>query len=100
VKVKLPGVKVISATPDSLEIALTEENQSAGKADVHVKMEKPMTKPPAPGTVTDIIGVFSDYTPNPFMFSMDKGELPAAKAPVRKPPVRKGAAKTAHRKSG
>src|SRR5215470_2914146 len=99
VKVKLPGVKVISATPDSIDIALTEENQSAGKADVHVKMEKPMTRPPSPGTTTDIIGVFSDYTPSPFMFTMDKGELPAAKAPVKKP-VRKGAARTAHRKAG
>jgi len=99
VKVKLPGVKVISATADSIDIALTEENQSAGKADVHVKMEKPMTRPPAPGTTTDIIGVFSDYTPSPFMFTMDKGELPAAKVPVKKP-VRKGAARTAHRKAG
>ncbi len=97
VKVKLPGVKVISATANSIDIAITEENQSANKADVHVRMEKPLTKPPAPGTTTDIIGVFSDYTPNPFMFTMDKGELPAPKAPARKPPVRKGAA-SAHRK--
>jgi tetratricopeptide (TPR) repeat protein len=100
VKVKLPGVKVISATADSIDIALTEENQSAGKADVHVKMEKPLTKLPAPGTTTDIIGVFSDYTPNPFMFTMDKGELPAAKAPVKKPPVRKGATAARKKKTG
>jgi hypothetical protein len=57
-------------------------------------MEKPMTKPPAPGTSMDIIGVISDYTPDPFMFTMTKGELPTAKAtPARKTPPRKGATK-------
>jgi hypothetical protein len=36
--------------------------------------------------MTDIIGVISDYTPDPFMFTMTKGELPAA---AKKPPVRR-----------
>jgi hypothetical protein len=54
-------------------------------------MEKPMTKPPAVGSTIDIIGVISEYTPDPFMFTMTKGELPVAK-PAAKPPA-KGAAK-------
>jgi hypothetical protein len=91
VKIKLPGVKVVAATSDSLDVALTEENQQANKADIHVVMEKPLTKPPAVGSTTDVIGLFSSYTPNPFMFTMEKGELPAAAKP--KPPVHHPATK-------
>jgi tetratricopeptide (TPR) repeat protein len=83
-KLKIP-VKVISSTADAIEAAMSDENQAANKADLHVVMEKPMTKPPAPGTTMDIIGVITSYTPNPFMFTMEKGELPAA---AKKPPVR------------
>jgi hypothetical protein len=58
---------------------------------MRVQMEKPMTKPPAPGTSMDVIGVISDYTPDPFMFTMTKGELPVAKAaPAHKAPAKKG----------
>jgi hypothetical protein len=89
---RLNGVKVIAATPDAMDVAISEDNAAAGKADMHVAMEKPMTKPPAVGSSTDIIGVISEYTPDPFMFTMTKGELPAAKAPA-KGPARKGAAK-------
>ncbi|MGH9570524.1 MAG: hypothetical protein ACRD4F_12835 [Candidatus Angelobacter sp.] len=89
-KVKIP-VKVI-AVPDknTLEVAVSEDNQTANKTDMRVEMEKPMTKPPAVGATTDIIGVISDYTPEPFMFTMTKGDLPAAKPPARKKaPVRR-----------
>ena len=88
-KLKIP-VKVISATSDTIDAAITEDNQAANKADLHVMMEKPMTKPPAAGTMTDIIGIITSYTPNPFMFTMEKGELPAAKKPpVHHAPTRK-----------
>ncbi len=89
------NVKVISSSSDSFEAAITEENQQANKADLHVVMEKPMVKPPAAGTLTDVIGSISAYTPSPFMFTMTQAELPAAaKPPARKPPVKKpGAAK-------
>lgn len=96
-KIKIP-VKVIAA-PDAntLEVAVSDENQAAGKADMKVQMEKPMTKLPAVNSTTDIIGVISDYTPDPFMFTMTKAELPAAKAPARKTPARKtGTKKGAH----
>lgn len=88
-KIKLPGVKVIAATEDSIDAAITEDNQAANKADVHIIMEKPMTKAPAVGSMMDIIGVFTSYVPNPFMFTMEKGELPAVKPPAKKPPVKK-----------
>jgi tetratricopeptide (TPR) repeat protein len=97
-KLKMPGVKVIAA-PDAstLEVALSEDNQTANKADMRVTMDKPMTKPPAVGSSVDVIGVISEYTPDPFMFTMIKGELPAAK-PAAKTPAKKGAAKKGTKK--
>jgi hypothetical protein len=87
VKIKLPGVKVINATSDSLDVALTEENQNANKADLHVVMDKPLTKPPAVGATIDVIGTISSYSPSPFMFTMTAAEVPGAapKPPVHKP---------------
>jgi hypothetical protein len=79
----------VIAAPDNntLEVAVGEDNQKDNKTDMKVQMEKPMTKLPAVGSTTDIIGVISDYTPEPFMFTMTKGELPAPPKP--KPPVKK-----------
>ena len=90
-KLKIP-VKVISADQNSIQAAITEDNQNSNTADLKVTMDKPMTNPPAKGSTIEIIGVLSDYTPNPFMFTMTQGELPAAKPPTRKGPVKKGAA--------
>jgi tetratricopeptide (TPR) repeat protein len=95
------SIKVIAATKDSIDGAISDDNQAAMKADVHVVMEEPIPPPvprstksniPAPGTTTDIIGVISSYTADPFMFTMTKAELPAApkvKPPVHRPPARK-----------
>ena len=91
VKLKLP-VQVISATRDSIQVAITEENQQAKKADLTVNLEKPTLHPPAAGTTVDVVGVLTAYTPEPFMFTMEKGDLPGAaptKPPVRRPPPRR-----------
>ncbi len=85
VKLKLEKVKDISATKNFIDAALTEENQQTDKADVHIVLGKPVLKPPAAGTSIDIVGVLTAYAPDPFMFTMEKGELPAAAK--RKPPV-------------
>lgn len=82
-KLKIPVKVVAVPDPSSLEVAVSEDNQAANKTDMKVAMEKPMTKPPAVGTDLEIIGVISDYTPDPFMFTMTKGELPAPKTPPR-----------------
>jgi hypothetical protein len=39
--------------------------------------------------MTKVVGVITKYVPEPFMFTMDKGALPAAKTPPRRTPVRK-----------
>ena len=81
-KLKLVGVKVIAATTETVDAALTEDNQKENKADLHVVLEKPVTKPPEPGSTTDVTGIITSYTPEPFMFTMEKAELPAAAKPT------------------
>jgi hypothetical protein len=96
-KLKIPVKVIANADPGSLDVALSDDNQKDNKADMHVVMEKPMTKPPAAGASIDIIGVISEYVPDPFMFTMTKGELPVAK-PASKAPAKKGVAKKATKK--
>jgi tetratricopeptide (TPR) repeat protein len=96
-RLRIP-VKVIAVTdPSTMDVAISEDNQAANKADMRVTMEKPMTKQPAAGANIDIIGVISQYAPDPFMFTMTKGELPAAK-PAAKTPAKKGPAKKGAKK--
>jgi tetratricopeptide (TPR) repeat protein len=81
---KIP-VKVITSSRDSLEAAVTEENQKAEHADIHVALQKPLLHPPAPGAMIDVIGIITNYAPNPFMFTMEKGAVPSADPPVEAP---------------
>lgn len=75
-RLKLP-VKVISADKDTILAAVTDDNQKADKADLRIAMKQPMTSPPAVGASIEIVGVITDYVPNPFTFIMKDGELAA-----------------------
>ena len=97
-KLKVPVLVVAVPDENSLEVALGEDNQASKTTDMKVTMEKPMTKPPAVGSNIEIIGVISDYTPDPFMFTMTKAELPAAKT-APKTPAKKTTKKTTTKKS-
>ena len=49
--------------------------------------------------MTDVVGVLTNYTPNPFMFTMEKGELPVIKPTGKGAKTTKGAKKgTTHKK--
>ena len=74
-KLKLVGVKVISSTKTTIQAAITEENQRSSTTDLEITMENPMVSTPAPGSQIDIIGVLTGYTPQPFVFKMNRGEL-------------------------
>ncbi|HUK88406.1 MAG TPA: hypothetical protein VLT85_12140 [Terriglobales bacterium] len=74
-KLKLP-MMVISATQDTILGAITEDNQASHTPDVKVILAKPLAHPPAAGAQIQVIGVFTDYTPSPFLFTMRDGELP------------------------
>jgi tetratricopeptide (TPR) repeat protein len=80
-RLKIP-VKVIAATPDSLEAAITEEAQAGNVADLHVVMARPLAPLPAVGAKIAIVGTLSDYRPQPFMFTMTRAELAPESLPV------------------
>jgi hypothetical protein len=73
-KLKIP-VKVISATEDTIQAAITDENRQINKADLQITMTKPMLHPPAAGKMINVIGLITDYVPSPFTFIMKEGEL-------------------------
>ena len=80
-RLKIP-VKVISATPDRIEAAITDENQASNTVDLNVTMARPLSPLPAVGSNISILGVLSDYRPQPFLFLMVRGELAPELLPV------------------
>jgi tetratricopeptide (TPR) repeat protein len=74
VKMRIP-VKVISATEATIQVAITDENQQANKADMQVTLTKPALHPATAGTMIDVVGVITDYVLNPFSFRMTHGEV-------------------------
>ncbi len=80
-RLKLP-VKVISATPDIIEAAITDEAQAANVADLHIAMARPLAPLPAVGDKIAVIGTLSDYRPQPFRFMMTQAELAEESLPV------------------
>jgi tetratricopeptide (TPR) repeat protein len=71
---KLP-IKVISADKQTMQAAISDDNRQSNTADLQVTMQKPLSRPPAPGASIDIIGVITTYTPQPFTFTMIKGQI-------------------------
>jgi len=82
---KLLAVLVISATKETLQAAITEENQQAKKADITVTFEKPVVRPPAAGATVDVVGSITKYAPEPFMFTMEQGAIPVKPTPGKRP---------------
>ena len=80
-RIKL-AVKVISAAPDAIEAAITDEAQAGNVADLHIVMTQPLAPLPAAGSKIAIIGTLSDYRPQPFLFTMTGAELAPESMPV------------------
>jgi hypothetical protein len=88
VTAEIPGV-VIAATPDSVQLAVTQDAQQSQKADFTVNMKTPLkpAEAPAVGAKTTFIATFDSYTQNPPMIILKDGEPKAAsKAPVHHAP--------------
>lgn len=76
------SVKVVSATPERITAAITDENQATNTADLDVAMARPLAPLPSPGVKIAIIGVVSDYQPKPFLFRMTQAELADESLPI------------------
>jgi tetratricopeptide (TPR) repeat protein len=77
---KVPG-KVIAATPDSVQLAVSDDAQQSNKADFTINMKTPLRNPPAIGSMANLIATFDSYTQNPPMIIMKDGQAPASSKP-------------------
>jgi tetratricopeptide (TPR) repeat protein len=87
--VKLQGT-VIKASATEVDIAASLDDIDAKKADIALTFDPPLKKLEIPkeGIALEyFVGVPASYTPNPFMMTMEKGELPKPKAPVHHKPA-------------
>ena len=79
---EIPG-KVISATPDTVQLAVTQDAQQSNTADFTIKMKTPLKDLPTTGTTTTFIATFDSYTQKPPMIILKDGAPKATpKAPV------------------
>ena len=79
-RVQVPGM-VISATADSVQLAVTEDNKQSKKADFTINMKTPLKTVPAIGATVTYDATFDSYVANPPMITLIDGE-PPAKAPA------------------
>ncbi|HTR83034.1 MAG TPA: hypothetical protein VMI56_01050 [Reyranella sp.] len=80
-RLKIP-VKIVAATPEKLEAAISEENQASNTADLVIEMAHRLNPLPATGSTISIIGTIQDYQASPFRFFLSKAELADESLPV------------------
>src|SRR3984885_12526208 len=80
-RVEVPGV-VISATADSVQLAVTEDNKQSKKADFTVNMKTPLKTVPTIGWAGTFDVTFDSYGANPPMITLSDGEPPAKAKPA------------------
>jgi hypothetical protein len=71
---EVPGL-VVSATPDSVQLAVSQDAQQSHKADFTINMKTPLKEVPQPDTTVTYIATFDSYTQNPAMIILKDGEL-------------------------
>jgi tetratricopeptide (TPR) repeat protein len=88
---------VISATANSVQLAGSDDDIEAKKADISLSMDKPIPAHlvPQAGAMMAFEGTVSSYSPNPFLITMTDGVLldkngnPLGPAPVHHPAHKK-----------
>lgn len=81
VTAEVPGT-VVSATADSVQLAVSDDAKQSQKADFTINMKTPLKVVPAPGTSVTYIATFDSYTQNPAMIIMKDGGLKPPPRPV------------------
>jgi hypothetical protein len=77
----VPG-KVISATPTSVQLAVTQDNQQSNKTDFTINMKTPLKTLPAIGSMVTYDATMDSYTANPPMITLVDGEAPPKARPA------------------
>lgn len=70
----VPG-KVIAATPNSVQLAVSDDAQQSNKADFTINMKKPLRTTPTIGSTVTYIATFDSYTQTPPMIIMKDGDV-------------------------
>jgi tetratricopeptide (TPR) repeat protein len=85
VRAQVPGL-VIAATPDSVQLAVSQDAQQSKTADFTINMTKPLTELPAVGATVKYDATFDSYTKTPPMIILKEGApVEEKKAPVHHP---------------
>jgi hypothetical protein len=82
-RVQVPGM-IISATADSVQVAVTEDSKQSKKADFTINMKTPLKTVPAIGVTVTYDATFDSYVANPPMITLIDGEPPAKAAPAHR----------------
>ncbi len=77
---KVPG-KVIAATPDSIQLAVSDDAQQSNKADFTINMKTPLHTLPTINSMVTYIATFDSYTQTPAMIIMKDGQSSVATKP-------------------
>lgn len=87
VTAEVPGV-VVSATADSVQLAVSPDAQQSNTADFTINMKTPLKDVPKTGAKVTYIATFDSYTQKPPMIILKDGEPKAApKAPIHHTPT-------------
>jgi hypothetical protein len=84
----LPNATVVSATPDEVQVAFSDDAIQSKTADFTFQMKTPLKTVPAVGDKVTLTGIWTSYTPKPLNIVMTDGEV-VKPTPARKPPVRR-----------
>jgi len=86
---EFPGVTVIAATADALQVAVSDDAVQSKTADFTFNMKEPLKTLPAVGDKVTVQGTYASYTPSPVMITIsDSAVVPKkAPAPVHHAPV-------------
>lgn len=81
--VELPGVTVIAATPDAVQVAVSDDAVQGKTADFTFTMKEPLKTLPNVGDKVTLDGTYASYTQKPLMITMSDGAVVLPKkAPV------------------
>ena len=80
-RVEVPGM-VISASAESVQLAVTEDNKPSKKADFTINMKTPLKSVPTIGATVTYDATFDSYVADPPMITLIDGEPPAKAKPT------------------
>jgi tetratricopeptide (TPR) repeat protein len=85
--VEIPGSVVVAATPDQLQVAVSDDAKQSKTADFTFNMKEPLKTVPNVGDTVTLDGTYASYTQKPLMITMSDGSIVTPKKSPAKAPV-------------